>query len=332
MIIIMALTRKLNRKPRKSNKGKPRVKIGKTMKRGLNTVEKKQVKNIVKAQAETKYFNAQSIGDLTEIAPHPIQNLANMYCVGFAASTNYVRNGGGSVDRLTYGNNTMMRELHLARLFEDSPGVAENHRTYAIEGQECEPAFQKSSWFIEANYIQVEDLGQQSRDGLPTLVRMLRVQPKPMKGSNVDCNPEEDVFLDQYNEPYGINTSTFKKGDIALAIPNRRRYKVIQDKMWVMAPPMTENDLDIGSGTNQVRNINSNNCKKWITMNHDLGKKYHYDPVGDDNYPNQPSIGQKNEYILFHFQHLGDTNVLATRASADDFRITCRPTGGFKDI
>jgi hypothetical protein len=228
---------------------------------------------------------------------------------------------GGVEDDFSYGTSNSA-ELNICRVF----GEASPTTDYQLEGQECRPLMAKTNFFIEALQVDIEETTQQVRDCLPTLVRMVHVRVKQTQDDTAP-KPEDDLFLDQYNQPFGVNVAGFTKTDLVNARPNRRRYNVIQDKSWIMVPPLTRNELDIGSGTEQPRNINGSASKRMITCYHkpcNKNKKLFY-KEGET----KPYTNENLEYILFHFQHLGDK--ASVRASADDFRISAYPTSSFKD-
>ncbi len=300
--------------------------------KGLSKTEKKQVQSIVNRNLETKYFNSTPASSLDELEPHAIQTGANMYCIGYTTNTNLIRTGSASAVTIKYGGNTAMTPLHMARLFAENETDA-NLAAYKLIGDDCNVLFAKSRWLLERTAVDTTPgVGEQTLDALPMLVRMVRVRPKALKGSFQFPNPEEDLFLDQYAQVLGVKTVGFKKNDLALLKVNSRRYNVIQDTQFTLVPPCTTNQFDIGTGTVQVNNV-STNSKKMMNMSHNIGKKYHYNRAGldgNENYPNNPSTGFVPEYILFHFQLLGDDTIVGRR-SADDLRITCIPCSAFKD-
>lgn len=281
--------------------------------KGLNKKEKKQVQKIIDKNVETKFFNTTAAQNVDELLPWPIQTNSNMYAIAFTT--------GGVEDDFPYGTSNSA-ELNICRVVTEAGTTSD----YTLEGQECKPLMAKTRFFIEALNVNIEDAGQQVRDCLPTLVRMLHLRVKQTQ-DDTEPKPEDDAFLDQNNQPYGINISGFTKTDLVNCRPNTRRYNVIQDKMWMMAPPLTRNELDIGSGTEQPRNLNTSTSKKLITAYHkpcNKNRKLFYKEGETKPYSNE-----NLEYVLFHFQHLGDNGTV--RASADDFRITAYPTSSFKD-
>ncbi len=305
-------------------------------KSGLNKTERKQVRevaqNVLDKNLEHKFFNSTPMNDLREIDPHAIQTGANMYCLGFATNTNLIRTASANATTIKYGSNTAMRPLHLARLFSETETDA-NLASYQLVGEECKVSFAKSKWLIERTAVDTTPgVGEQTLDALPMMVRLIRVRPKALKGSFVWPNPEEDLFLDQYSQNIGIKRVGFKKDDLALLKVNNRRYSVIQDTTFTLTPPLTTSTFDIANGNTQVSNV-STNSKRSLNMKHNIGKKFRYNRAGldqENNYPNSPSMGFVPEYILFHFQLLGDDTIVGRR-SADDIRITCCPVSAFKD-
>ncbi len=326
----MPAAKKPRGRPRKYHG--PKMRSGafksKAKKKGLNSTEKKQVKDIVLNTAETKYFNVTSRYDLKELKGNPIQTGANMYCLGFSAGWN-ITGTPNNTSNITYGIDATtqqpvsVKELNLSKIHSAGD--------FTLEGEKLKVSFQNSKWFIERTQIDTDSATQQIKDALPTMCRMIRIRPKALKSSYTVVDPQNDLFLDQQNQAYGIRTAGFQKMDLVMAKANNRRYTIVEDKTFTLLPPFTQNDLDIGAGTNQVRNISKDNVKH-LHMSHKLGKNYYYDTQSNPNGYITPQTGFVNEYIFFHFQHLGDDSTFAARASADDWRISCIPTGGFKDI
>jgi hypothetical protein len=95
-----------------------------------------------------------------------------------------------------------------------------------------------------------------------------------------------------------------------------------------MNTPMNHNELAISAGTQNVV-VNPNGMK---TMNfiHDIGKKLFYKEPDAGSSPNYPTSGFKNEFILFHFQTVGDNT--GTRNIANNVRISVNAVSSFKDI
>lgn len=324
------MTNTRRRNPRTSNKGKKPIKIGRTIKRGLNSREKSQVKKIVASQAETKYFHSTPADSIQEIQPAPTVIGANMYAKGFSATTAYVRTGAVSSSALSYGTAGNLEPLNLSRVFEPDntdPDLA----SYSLDGDDCQVSFANSKWLIERTAVDTTALADQTLDCLPMLIRVIRVSPKAMKGSYVWNDPQKDLFLDQYDKETGVTVSGFSKNELALLKTNRRRYNIKEDKQFVLLAPVTTFDNGVGAGQNQATNITSN-CRKVLTMRHDIGKKFHYDRDTSQGttYPDFPLNGLKTEWIFFHFQLIGDNS--AVRNSADNVRISCIPSSAFKDL
>ena len=61
------------------------------------------------------------------------------------------------------------------------------------------------------------------------MMRMIRVQPRMKKYSDVEINPKGDLFVDQYGEAIGVNSGGFNTMELELLKINSRKYKVIQD-------------------------------------------------------------------------------------------------------
>merc|ERR1712070_335697 len=109
----------------------------------------------------------------------------------------------------------------------------------------------------------------------------------------------------------GINDADFKNHQLMTYKLNGRKYKIIEDKSWIMAPPMILNNVATGqSDTDPLTEVNGNvsmynvgNCLKTLQCRHDIGKKLFFEDGGEQE-ANSTS-GQQNEFILFHTCLLG---------------------------
>jgi hypothetical protein len=290
-------------------------------KRMTSSVVKQIAKSVILNVAESKYFNTEGAQYNTELTPLPVQLLANMTCYGF--STGSVNDPTGTTYQ--YGSGSM-KTLNLNRLY--GPTATAPLNSFALEGMYCSPSFSQSRFIIERTAQDFSNPAVNPNRACPYFVRILRIQPRPTKTSNQEVQPNLDAFLTVDGLSTGVFVAGFSKLDILTLKPNTRKYKVIQDIKYMMNSPVQSNALAIGAGTNNVSVCPDSNMRSF-NFTHDIGKKLFYkEPsTGSVIYP---TAGFKNEFILFHFQAIGDDSV--SRTVAQEVRISANAVSTFKDV
>lgn len=292
-------------------------------KKSKKVITKKEVKTIAKAvfnkRVESKYFNT---GGVVEQVPTAIQTLANMTCFGFCTGQRTDPTGSNWV----YGLSQMVT-LNLNRI--QSPIATVPLNNMALEGMYCMPQFAQSRFLVERLGQDFSNPATLPNKALPYYMRILRLKPRVQKTSNTPINPNDDAFMDTNGLPTGVNEPGFAKLDLLTLKANSRKYQVIADIKHTMGSPLQSNLLDIASGTTNVNVQPEANFKRY-DFKHDIGKKLYYkDPSsGSQIYPTN---GFQQEFILFHFQALGDNSISASRAAATGVRISCNGVSTFKD-
>ena len=313
-------------KARRNYKKKPMRKNSK----GLNKTERKQTQQIAKKvlmkEAESKYFNVRTLSELSGTAgdgagltmPISRGNYSQMRVLGFASGT------GARTDNLSslkYGLNTSIQAIQHGRIFASGTATG-----FDIEGQYVTPSLSISTFNLERLYLSTSSSSADAISAVPYFVRVLRLCPRPKKGSFQTLDPETDAFLDQYSQEIGVRNTNFGHYELKMFKANSKKYQVKQDFSFYLNPPVSYNELDIGAGTFQVSS-RSNASHRQMTFKHDIGKKLFYEsPATASN----PSDGFKNEYILFHVSPIGTAN--DSTVSPFDVRIACKAVGTFKDV
>ena len=318
--------RRYSGQPRPSN-----LRIPKRMStKGLNKTEKRETREIAKkvlnSQAESKYFNVRDIDDLTNggsgLVLVPARgSYPQMQVLGFATGTGAQTSGV----TLTYGVQPSgaaksIQALQHGRIF--GSGDANG---YDIQGSYVTPSLNTTEFNFQRITQSTTDDATACLNTTPYMVRILRLTPRPVKGSFQDMNPNEDAFLDQFSQEIGIRAANFTHYELHLLKANSKKYKVIQDIKFMMNPAVTYNSLDIGTGDFQVSSY-SNNCVKQMLFKHDIGKKLFYETPNDVS---NPADGFKNEYILIHVVPVGHTDLSTVRP--ENVRLGVKAVGTFKD-
>jgi hypothetical protein len=279
---------------------------------------KKIAKSVIYKEAESKYFQT---ADHSERAPDVAHSGSDMCVLGFTTGDDLDAVAGSTYQ---YGTQNM-RALNVHRVFDRSSSGADAY--LSLEGFYATPTFCQSRFLIERT-ITNSGSGAVPAQTLPFYCRVLRLVPRPRKSSNQSVQPNVDAFMDEQGQPTGVFNSTFNKLKLITYKVNTRKYIVKGDHKFLMNTPMNHNELAISAGTQNVV-VNPNGMK---TMNfiHDIGKKLFYKEPDAGSSPNYPTSGFKNEFILFHFQTVGDNT--GTRNIANNVRISVNAVSSFKDI
>lgn len=329
--------------PKKTVRRKPTKK--KTTRRkttkpsGLNKTEKKQVSQIIDSKAESKYFNTNPNIARENGVPAWRNGSVNSEVAVFGYSTGFRKNfnSAGTESDITYGVNALdgtvvsIRSLDMNKVFTTN-NSAPQRASYSVVGSTIQPKFNECRWLLDraqGNVSLNED------NGLVYKIRMIRVTPRALKGSFQMIDPKTDLFLDQYNEPFGISTTNasgqnvFGEYEFHLAKVNSRRYRCIADK-FITISPSNLGQVDSLFTVNVV-----NEAQRKLTTKHNLGKEFYYEKPNDvsDFRNTYPDTGFNNEYILFHVIAVGNPNTNTDdRVTPGLLNITCRPVSTFKDM
>lgn len=331
--------RRAGRKP--GGKNKPKAKRG-----GLNKTERKQTKAIAKKvvnqMAESKYFHVATIDrDLSAAAWKTAAGVTSEVGVfGYTTGINRNTNSNFPLQQVIYkygvsqvsGAEIDMRSLDMNKVFTDQ-NVTPQRASYSVEGSTVRPSYNECQWLLDR--VQGNVTGNPD-NALTYKVRMIRVVPRALKGTFQQIDPKQDLFLDQFNEPFGIQTvnaagaQVFGHYECLMAKVNSRRYRCIADKIITIQP----SNLATIMGTFTVPEVND--PLRQFKTTHKLGKEFYYsepnEPAGADI--NQyPDTGFQNEFILFHVIAVGNPTVdVNDRFTPGLLNISARPVSTFKDV
>jgi len=318
--------------------------------KGLTQTEKKQVSTIAKkavtSMAESKYFNVREVSpEVVNSAWKISTDYSDVGVWGYTTGYNRQTNQGDEQEVMKYGVSTVdgtqisMTNLRMNRIFK-SDETNEALRAFAIEGQTLRPAFNECQWFLN-HVAQSTDVDESK--GLQYRLRCVRVTPRVIKGSFQDIDPEQDLFLNQYNQAFGIATTNsagtvanFTREQFHLAKVNSRKYKVHQDKFYTVAPANVYHDQPLNDGAGSLVSAMQSPTSGCMTMttSHNIGKELFYPiPNREDANEMYPTSGFVPEFILWHVIALGDNGTAsASRATPLGMTIAPRPVSTFKDF
>lgn len=334
----------------KSTRSKPK---GYTKKKGgLNKTETKQVKSIankvVNSKTESKYFNTNAAvnGEVCNAAWKISTQYSDVAVWAYSTGYNRQNNPGNENETMKYGVSTVdgseisMTNLKLNKVFLNDDGPDEFLRAFTIVGQTIRPSYAECKWFLN---LVGQNTDSDNNKGLMYRVRVIRVKPRAIKGSFQDIDPQNDLFLNQYDQQFGIATietggteSVFTREQFHLAKVNNRRYVVKEDKFFTIAPANTYHSAGDGQGTSSLAvGTISPGCMTRLTK-HKIGKELFYPKaatdVSDDS-SSYPEVGFSPEYIMYHAIALGDNGVASSsRGTPLGLTISCRPVSTFKDL
>jgi len=286
-------------------------------------------KKAINEEAESKYFNSAALGTVSPINSYP--NRTSMSVLGYCTGTAFsVQNTG----TWKYGWSTStaeqnMESLNMNRVFV-STQTDPILKAYRIQGTECSPSFAQTEWCIERDYIDTTSAGE--LDTAPLYCRMIRVKPIIKKGSYQPIDPKNDLFLDQYNRPTGVNSAGFQQYELMMNKVDNGKYRVIEDKRFVLNPPGTGSTLEISNGDTVVSNLGLTSFKT-LKCRHSIGNKFFYETPDSSTATQQfPTDGYTPEFVLFHFTYMGVNANITTGLDAKRLNITCKPVSTFKDF
>ena len=343
----------MNGRKQRDMRRRPRRSAGSaaSSKKGLTKTEKKQVSTIAKKAvlnlAESKYFNVRGVAlEVVNSAWNISTDYSDVGVWGYTTGYNRQTNQGSETEVMRYGVSTVdgteisMTNLRMNRVFLPDD-TDETMRAFAVEGLTCRPAFNECQWFI--NHV-AQSTDVDAMKALQYRLRMVRVTSRPVKGSFQDVDPQNDLFLDQYNQSFGIATTNeagtvaqFTREQFHLAKVNSRKYRVLQDKFYTVAPAAFYADV-FGSGSTSASvyqvSANAPGCMT-LTTKHSIGKELFYarSNTPDESLEMYPTAGFTPEYILWHVIALGDNSTAsAGRATPLGMTICPRPVSTFKDV
>ena len=317
----------------------------KSSKKGLTKTEKTQTrkiaKSVVNSLAESKYFNvSREIGEMTFNSAWwaSASSQSEIAVLGFTTGFEKAVDAAGSTQSYKYGANPAngnamnMESLELNRLFDTDQG--QPFAQYAIEGTTCRPAYAESHWLLNRLQGQQGNLFGDLPNTCNYKIRMIRCKPRPIKGSFNSVRPENDLFLDQSNLEFGINSISsgqrvFNPFEFSLAKANSRKYQILEDTTFVMGPAGSYTPDNISTIPPET-----SSCKV-LKRTHNIGKELFYQKPNDaTSSQNQyPQDGFHQEFILFHVWATGNPQTVATgRTTPELLRLSCRPVSTFKDI
>jgi hypothetical protein len=213
----------------------------KTRKKGVRSdaAIAKIATNAVKKIAEKKFMNSNNA--LLALRPTVPSGLEYVSTIAFSTTT------GDSDDGtpISYGS-APVYEMKCLNPFK-STDADSDLRMFAPAGKSVTPVSCKTRWRINRDYARIgeqlsatpPDFFASLAENCPVVCRMVRVCPKLQSGTNTQISPADDLFQDTYGRKVGVNAAGFDQAEMLFYKVNTRRYTVIEDKQFVIRPPLT---------------------------------------------------------------------------------------------
>lgn len=302
-------------------------------KKTLASKVRRIAKSEVLRHAELKYFNTQTINQLTNLGPATPRVIGenvstDIRVIGFALGTGEQRAGASSAFygmHLSGGNwlSNVINPLLCARPFLSTGN--ESKSPNQIDGKWVKPTSPKTDWIIERPAVNTTD----ELMALPMFVRFIRVVPKAKKYSDTELDPRYDLFTNQWGIEAGIANTSFQKHELMTYGINTAKYTVLEDMKTVMNPPIGTAKTDIADGTTASTSINSNSCLRF-TRYHKQNPKLHYAEEDDQ----LPDNGQSAEMMFLHTTLLGNItpDISTDLTVANAVTVSVAPVAKFYDM
>ena len=296
--------------------------MAKTRKNAKTIMSKAEVvkisKNAVKSIAEKKFMNVNNA--LTGVEPTQITGNDYISTIAFSTTT------GDSDDGtpISYGG-ASVNEMLCLKPFKSTDADADL-RMFAPLGKQVQPVSCKSRWRINRQFANIDqaldsasgapDFPINMAENCPVVCRLVRVSPKLQSGTDTVISPADDLFQDEYGRKFGVDDSTFNEKEMLFYKVNTRRYTVIEDKKFILRPPLTLQYQSVGRSANSgtatvwtpiIQNTNAN-CEKYLTTYDQLtakknGTVFYADPTASGT--KNATTGNKRSYYFYHFAYQG---------------------------
>jgi hypothetical protein len=316
----------------------------------LKKGEKKQVKAIaeavVKKEHVLKYFDSNSTDGSPAIVPAitTVGNNNEVSVVAFSSTTEFDNTGAA----VKFGPQDYV-PLNLAKPFKEN-NADESLNAQALNGQYILPKRATTTFSIErVPYgvgVLVEGaplLDTKIAHSLPIYYRIIKVGIKAQQGNAIVINPNLDIMVDSFGQPYGPDSDNFNRLNMRMSPINTKKYTKIMDITGTLAQNniITVNDVNVGVNHSNIINQKNGASLKHLTVPFMLsqrknGKLFYDQPQQAGTGPSTFTSGGKRELLLcfFTFENghtlLGGTDQLKAPIGSD-IQIKFKSTSAFVD-
>ena len=272
-------------------------------------------KDAVKVMAEKKYMNSNNA--LAGLSPTRPTGNDYLSCLAFSTTTNEDSVG----TPMAYGGQQVKEMKCLQPFFSND--ADQDLQLFAPIGKRVQPVSCKTNWRINRQFARIDPTNPPPAstpewpvslaENCPVICRMVRVIPKISAGTETEISPADDLFQDTYGRAFGVDNADFTEIEMLSYRVNKRKYKVIEDKNFIIRPPITlQYAPAIGTdNTTYYSPIVSNsngNCEKYMTTYDQLtdrknGTVFYKD--SSDTSTHTATTGHQRSYYFFHFAYQG---------------------------
>jgi hypothetical protein len=317
---------------------------------GLNKVEKKQtkaiVKSAIKAEHTLKYFNSSSTDGSAAIAPQftSVGNNKEVSVVAFSSTTEF-NNAGAAVK---FGPQDYV-PLHLSRPFKEN-NADESLNAQALNGQYILPKRATTSFSIERVAYAVGTSTDETVDpdighSLPIYYRIIKVGVKAQQGNAIVIDPNLDIMVDSFGQPYGPDSDNFNRLNMRMSPINTKKYTKLMDMTGVInqnniITPRRQSDAGNSSWTDHINQKNGASLKHmtipFMLSQRKNGKLFYDQPQQAGTGPSTFTSGGKRELLLCFFTYENGHNLLGGTGQlkaplGNDIQIKFKSTSAFVD-
>ena len=331
--------------PGKKSAYVPRTRKNKS-RAGLNKTEKKQTKKIVDAAIKKehvlKYFDSASNEDAVSPATSSVANTKQEVSVIAYSSTTEFDDEGAEIK---YGRQGY-QPLYLTRPFKENNANA-SLEAQKLNGQYALPKTARTCFSIERVAYVVPSIHNNDSNPVPTLARSLPISYRIIKfgfkasaGTQNDFDPNLDLFLNSFGQPFGIDSPNFTRLNCKYAPINAKKYNKLMDIQGTLQQGLnaTPNQVDVNY-TSDILTGKSGKNLIHMSVNFKLSKrkggKLFYKLPQDAGTTTSDSGGQR-EILAIHtwFDNghdlLGGTSQPEAPTSAD-IQIKTKSTSAYVD-
>lgn len=281
----------------------------------VKAIARKEAEAVIKVKAEKKYMDSNNA--LHGLSPTRPTGNDYLSCIGFSTTTNEDPNG----TPMAYGGQ-QVKEMLCLKPFQ-SNDADQDLQLFTPIGKRIQPVSCKTRWRINRNFARIDPALNSASgtpewpvslaENCPVICRMVRVQPRIEAGTETEVSPADDLFQDTYGRAIGVDNTDFTEAEMLAYRVNKRKYKVLEDKNFILRPPLTLQYAptlgasDANYFTPIVSNTNGN-CEKYMTTYDQLTSKrnssvFYTDPSISST--NTATTGHKRSYYFYHFAYQG---------------------------
>lgn len=335
--------------PGKKSAYVPRTRKNKS-RTGLNKTEKKQTKKIVDAAIKKehvlKYFDSASNEDAvspdTSSAPNSNQEVS---VIAYSSTTEFDDEGAA----IKYGRQDY-QPLYLSRPFKESNANA-SLEAQKLNGQYALPKTARTNFSIERVSYPVPlstnatpgSAGDLAR-ALPISYRIIKFGFKANAGTQNDFDPNLDLFINSFGQPFGIDSNNFTRLNCKYAPINSKKYNKLMDiqgtlHQGLIATPNTVGTANTNANFSDIVTGKSGKNNVHMTINFKLSKrkggKLFYKLPQAAGTTTSDSGGQR-EILAYHFWYDNGHDLLGGAGQPNaptnvDIQIKSKSTSAFVD-